>query len=339
MPDFLPTPALDELDSRYPGAWPSMAEARRQARLYFANLTESVQKELDIPADCSLVIFGSLARGEWTDGSDLDWALLVDGQVSAAHYEAMLAARVVFEARNPGSTGTFGGLAFSHDLVHVIGGQDDSNRNLTLRMLLLLESIPVGDAAAYERVVTGVLERFLVQPSSFASALTPRFLLNDLVRFWRTMGVDFADKFHDQAGKKAVLRNVKLRFSRKLLYAAGLYACLSWYLNEKQDARTTIAHFRKLVETSPLEMLADACIQFNLGKEVVSNIFDSYEIFLVALCDQDQRANLERMRAPDAAENPLFQTLRDKSHYFQEGLLGLLSAGGLRELLLKYAIF
>ena len=29
--------------------------------------------------DTSLVVFGSLARGEWTSGSDLDWTYLIDG--------------------------------------------------------------------------------------------------------------------------------------------------------------------------------------------------------------------------------------------------------------------
>ena len=29
--------------------------------------------------DTSLVVFGSLARGEWTSKSDLDWTYLIDG--------------------------------------------------------------------------------------------------------------------------------------------------------------------------------------------------------------------------------------------------------------------
>ena len=51
----------------------------------------------------------------------------------------------------------FGGLAFSHDIVHCIGGQDDTNRNLTLRMLLLLESVSIGDDIVRQRVVRAVL--------------------------------------------------------------------------------------------------------------------------------------------------------------------------------------
>jgi predicted nucleotidyltransferase len=35
--------------------------------------------------DTSLVVFGSLARGEWTSGSDLDWTYLIDGQANSDH--------------------------------------------------------------------------------------------------------------------------------------------------------------------------------------------------------------------------------------------------------------
>lgn len=32
-----------------------------------------------IPVDASFVVSGSLAREEWTYGSDVDWTLLIDG--------------------------------------------------------------------------------------------------------------------------------------------------------------------------------------------------------------------------------------------------------------------
>jgi predicted nucleotidyltransferase len=35
--------------------------------------------------DRSLVVFGSLARGEWTADSDLDWTYLIDGGANSDH--------------------------------------------------------------------------------------------------------------------------------------------------------------------------------------------------------------------------------------------------------------
>ena len=98
--------------------------------------------------DTSLVVFGSLARGEWTSGSDLDWTYLIDGQANSDH---LLIAQKIQKLlkdhkekfRPPGQTGTFGNLAFSHDVIHQIGGQNDTNRNTTERILLLLESAAI----------------------------------------------------------------------------------------------------------------------------------------------------------------------------------------------------
>jgi len=38
-----------------------------------------------VPSETSLVVFGSLGRGELTGQSDLDWVLLVDGRCSPQH--------------------------------------------------------------------------------------------------------------------------------------------------------------------------------------------------------------------------------------------------------------
>src|SRR5260370_18659745 len=80
--------------------------------------------------DTSLVVFGSVARGEWTSGSDLDWTYLIDGQANSDH---LLIAQKIQKLlkdhkekfRPPCQTGTFGNMAFSHDIIHQIGGQTD----------------------------------------------------------------------------------------------------------------------------------------------------------------------------------------------------------------------
>jgi hypothetical protein len=100
--------------------------------------------------DAIVAVFGSLARCEWISGeSDLDWTCFVDGQANSFHLKMAQQIKEALQKKNekfrePGRTGTFGNLAFSHQLVHLIGDLEDTNKNMTQRILLLLESVPIG---------------------------------------------------------------------------------------------------------------------------------------------------------------------------------------------------
>src|SRR5262245_41479191 len=84
--DHGPTPmSLDELRQRLGKEWPAIAKTAGQADSALARIAERVkcpaagEGSID-SGDISVVVFGSLARGEWTTGSDVDWTLLIDGQ-------------------------------------------------------------------------------------------------------------------------------------------------------------------------------------------------------------------------------------------------------------------
>jgi hypothetical protein len=236
----------------------------------------------------------------------------------------------------PGPTETFGGLVFSHELIHAIGGDEDTNKNMTRRLLLLLESAPVavaGSQSVRDRIVQGVLYRYVEEDASFlasndSTAKIPRFLLNDVVRFWRTMAVDYANKYRMRGGEKWALRNIKLRMSRKLLFVSGLFMCISWRLagrssgDRKLLTPDLVAHLQAWTQRPPLESLAIVIEKY--GTSLAAEIFNSYDSFLRLLGDDERRKALEELAPEEAYKNEVFLEARSVSNTFDDALTKLL---------------
>lgn len=346
-----------ELQKRSGDTWRAITKSIESTEHELADLERLLLPKDGRPLaeNLSLVFFGSIARGEFTSKSDLDWALLINGEVDVQHFSTFQTVRKKLVGANkiaPSATGTFGGLAFSHELVHCIGGQDDTNRNLTLRMLLLLESVAVGDDEPRLMVLRAILKRYLADDPSWTwrpGGKLPRFLLNDVVRFWRTMSVDFADKFHDQEGGKWGLRNAKLRFSRKLLLLTGMLACFSWQLRNLQASspevngtiENAITYFEKYFSRPPLEILADELLQAKAPSDLSRAIFNAYNDFLAILDDEKSRNELENIPRNAADKSPVFMRMREISHQFRNALLEWLFLPGtdLYALVKEYALF
>src|ERR1700756_2265111 len=82
---------LDVLQRRLGVEWPAINRARERAAAVHAELDAGLASLTS--AGATLVVFGSLARGEWTSGSDIDWTVLIDGQASPGLAELADSAR------------------------------------------------------------------------------------------------------------------------------------------------------------------------------------------------------------------------------------------------------
>lgn len=329
--------------------WESILRARAASIDLRQRLVESAGEEGG--PDTSLVVFGSVARGEVTSDSDIDWVLLLDGSASTEHFDAVKRIRehVARIRRPPRRDATFGGLAYSHELVHRIGGSDDSHSNFTQRMLLLLESTPIGPRDAYERTLRNVLKRYIVEDFAPTAPdnrpVIPRFLHNDIARYWRTVTVDYADKRHDRGGDGWGLRAAKLRFSRKLTYASGLLMCFRCADVAEAEAAPTqalLAHLLHLRLDPPLQAFARTLLQYQQLDDAARLLFNTYDAFLAVLDDPNKRDELQGLANEHAHGNLVFRHVRELGHTFQEALRRIFLADNgtpFPELTIKYGVF
>jgi hypothetical protein len=329
--------SLARLGQKLNRSWPAIAKAENNGKATIERIRTAIQEaaatEGSIDSeDISVVVFGSLARLEWTSGSDLDWTLLIDGEADHEHAETgrrMTALLAEGKFIPPGRTETFGTLAFSHSLIHQIGGQDDTNRNTTQRMLLLLESTAINRAEAYERVIRGIVKRYLENDFRAFRLKVPRFLLNDVHRFWRTMCVDYASKYRERAAEGWAIRNVKLRMSRKLIFAAGLITCFScdpeWVarrdpeLARQPTVDGMVDYLVGFVHRTPLEIVGEVLLQ-HPNEEAARTLLDVYDCFLAKLDDKTVREHLQKLPPEGAATSTEFSNVQNDCRRFEKAL-------------------
>jgi hypothetical protein len=328
-----PAGALAALAERSPGGFPHLSAARARTAESLAGLRARVADAPRDP-DAAVVLFGSWGRWEVTPGSDTDWAVLVEATAREAVRpgEGDLAGRL---GREPAEGGSFARAVFASDLAHHVGLRADSWDNLTLRMLLLLESVAIAGEEVHARCRDSVLSTYLREVDPFRP---PRFFLNDLIRYWRTIAVDFEGKARrdQEAGAaKWASRLVKLRTARKVLFAGGLLPILLCHLHPGAE----IPRFLRAQLAAPAtDRLAHAFSSFG-AEDAGVRALGAYDRWLGLLGDPDTRTELEGLPRETAERSPAFREARRLGDELQAGLLALLFDTPLRALVREYGIF
>jgi hypothetical protein len=206
------------------------------------DLASRLDEALTQPASDRITIYatGSLARLEANTHSDLDAFFYVLGTQKDDRLDTVEEVRAFFNVIEASKTGGFpdfsnGGeyLHFQYldDVVDNIGSrQDDYINGLTSRMLLILESCYLYNETNYRASKRKVVDRYFADFHDHRSDFRPIFILNDVLRFWRTLCLNYEhgrewrkDDGLDRA--RGHLKNLKLRFSRLLIcysFVAGL---------------------------------------------------------------------------------------------------------------------
>jgi hypothetical protein len=349
-----PLGALEHLATRTDASFPALLEARARSERGL-NVLQRDLAEMQLPEQTSVVLLGSWGRAEVTGVSDLDWLLVdasaegaprtdgepipraqlaLDPEFAGAPLQADLDGLADIMQRHgaePGSQGTFGTKVAVADLAK-IGLDGDSNQNLTRRMLLLLESIPATGPEHHAQAMRRVVNAYVANATK--DFRPPRFLLNDLIRYWRTIAVDFEGKRREQEDRKWAVRNVKLRTARKVLFMGGLLPVLAC---RNLPADEMSAYLLDQFSAPATDRIAHAFLAWDAMDEGVRSLA-AYDAVLARLAEPDTRRRLDALDYEHARSDSLFLELRRLGHELESGLLSLLFETPLRDVVRQYSV-
>lgn len=165
------------------------------------------------------------------------------------------------------------------EVLENLGSPSDDARNyFTMRMLLLLESRCIYGHDSYSRVITEIVDSYYRDYPSHENSFRPWFLLNDIMRFWKTLLLNYEHRRNRPTDNpndpKPRVRNFKLKFSRATTCFATICAIGS------SPAPVTVDDIRHLVSITPRERLARVAENMPGTKSQVELILDDYAWFL-----------------------------------------------------------
>jgi hypothetical protein len=157
-----------------------------------------------------------------------------------------------------------------------------------------------------------------------------------VIRYWRTIAVDFESKMRSRKGEGWGLRNAKLRLSRKALFAGGLLPLLECY---RYPADRMLDYLDEQMSLPPLDRIADAFVDHDAVDAGVRTLA-AYDAFLAILDDSERRGHLSELGMEEAGESPVFARVAELGEEFEAGLLSLLfDDRDLRHWVREYIVF
>ena len=264
--------------------------------------------------DRAVLVCGSYARREASENSDVDFFMVSESVGADSTLTDSVRTAIKEVAPNePSPDGAFGGSVDRLQMIENIGGENDDNPSITRRILFLLEGEWLFNENGLRSFRRNILDRYIHE--EMADHQLSMFLLNDIIRYYRTVAVDYEFKTTEQDNPKPwAIRNIKLVFSRKLLYASGLFS-VAMTVDRTRDKKIEI--LEDLFALPVLERMTAIC-----GRTNMESVMVSYNRFLENLEDVEVRRHLETLKKSER-EDPRFRELKDEGHHFTRELLKL----------------
>lgn len=228
----------------------------------------------------SIFCTGSIARGEYGGGSDLDLLLAYNGsQEKAKMLEPEVKAtlkKINNELGYPplSDSSKYHDLHTIKDIVNSTGSRlDDKENRFTVRLLMILEGISVNSESLFDDHKRKILKNYF-RDQAETKAFLPYFLLNDILRYWRTLCLNY-EEFRFDRIRPWRKKSVNLKFSRMLTVFGTVLPLVALPICDE-------AKCFELTKLRPMERMAYGLDILN-SEELYSEwgkILDYYELFL-----------------------------------------------------------
>lgn len=256
---------------------------RKDADDKLAQVHNRLKERKDLFQDREVAVYlaGSLGRGDAGKLSDLDLFLITTKPDSERKWlEDLEILSFIIQMNECLGYGPFSNdgeylKVYSLDkMLETLGApQDDSENLFTARMLILLEARCVCNQPLYDEIVDKILKHYF-RDSRGKSTFRPLFLLNDLLRYWRTLCLNY-ELVRDNPDRPWRKKNVNLKFSRMLTVFGTILPLITKQIYDTDSAR-------EFVELSPNQRFAEGLdfLEDDEINEKYGAFLDDYEGFL-----------------------------------------------------------
>jgi len=256
------------------------------------------QLPLRAPGIVTVAVSGSLGRLEAGPHSDGDLIVVLADDVPPGDARAS-AMRIVWEALAPlrlpppRPTGIFTTPTTRAELCDPssLGRVADDVPTFGKRFQLLLDAHPIYAADNHAALVRALVERYATGFVARDPGKVWTYLLNDLVRYFRSLCLESQWDFSARGGGWYV-RSLKLRHSRVAIYA-GLLLLLGESGKEKRDK---VGWLTARLSRTPLERIAEVYVAN--GDSHFLRVAEAYDRFLARMGDPAVRAELAAAAPP-----------------------------------------
>lgn len=261
---------------------------RKQNAELIIDKLKNEMREVFKKYDISIFTVGSIGRHEVGNNSDLDIFILSKNKISKIEQYEIYSKLIEINRRlnfpEFSNDGQFLTIHQLNDLKKFTGSPDDDSLNLfTTRMLMILESKVLFNAELYDEILSDIIEHYLRDRSHVSTSFKPLFLLNDILRFWRTLCLNY-EAIRNDSSRPWRKKNINLKYSRMITVFSTIIIIIV-----KKDIKHK--DILDIFHKTPLERMAWSLDK--LDDQTISNQFDDLLSYYQKFLEAKENINIE----------------------------------------------